>query len=200
MILQASGNQRRIRGVLFGHDRRRSRGNGAACSRAHPHAALIAGSYAENNAWSAGYVLLAALAERVRSTGSLGYLDEDQLLQVQLHFSNHALSSDEWKDVKDAVWAATLSDAHIFERFARLLFEPSLAREKEHVAGSHELLTDGAERHPKIVSLLAAEWLERFPDMHSRPEAELMDVLLSRGHCTCFSPDRRHAGMSATMR
>ncbi|MBA4751146.1 MAG: hypothetical protein H2055_02790 [Sphingopyxis sp.] len=154
----------------------------------YPHAALIAGSYGENKGWSAQYILLAALAERVRSTGSLGYLDEDQLLQAQLHFSNHALSSDEWKDVKDAVWAATRSDARIFERFARLLFEPSLARKKEHVAGSHELLTDGAERHPKIVSLLAAEWLERFPDMHFRPEAELMDVLLSRGHQEMLAP------------
>jgi hypothetical protein len=154
----------------------------------YPHAVLIAGSYAENKGWSAGYILLAALAERVRSTGSLGYLDEDQLLQAQLHFSNHSLSSDEWKHVKDAVWTATLSDARIFERFARLLFEPSLARKKEHVAGSHELLTDGAERHSKIVSSLAAEWLERFHDMHSRPEAELMDVLLSRGHQEMLAP------------
>lgn len=154
----------------------------------YPHAALIAESYGENKAWSAGYILLAALAERVRSIGSLGDLVEDQLLQAQLHFSNHALSSDDWKNVKDAVWAATLSDARIFKRFARLLFEPSLARKKEHVAGSYELLTDGAESHPKIVSLLAAEWLERFPDMHSRPEAELMDVLLSRGHQEMLAP------------
>ncbi|KRA84197.1 NACHT domain-containing protein [Altererythrobacter sp. Root672] len=144
----------------------------------YPNAALVAKDYGRSRVWNSSYVLIAALAERVRQTGSVGSLTTDQLISAQLHISNHVASGDEWKPMEAAVWAALIANPSAFEEYAKLLVEPSLARKSEHVSGLYELLHNGRQAFPKLVEELADEWLQRFPYMHERPEAELIDVLL----------------------
>ena len=145
-----------------------------------PSAAVAAASYAENKMWSARYILLAGLAERLRTAGSLGELSRDQLVAAQLHSANFALQSDEWSDLRSAIWDRILADKPAFEEYARFLVEPSLANGSEFTTGLYEILQEGRQAHPDLVDDLAAEWLCRFPAMHFRPEAELMDVLLRK--------------------
>ena len=153
-----------------------------------PSAADAAASYAENRMWSARYILLAGLAERFRTTGALGDLTRDQLVAAQLHCANFALQSDEWSDLRRAIWDRIVSDKGAFEEYARLMVEPSFAKVSEFTTGLFEILQEGRAAHPDLVDSLVAEWLHRFPDMHFRPEAELMDVLLRKGDWAILAP------------
>lgn len=147
----------------------------------YPDAGRVARDYGRSRAWNARYPLLAAIAERVARTGDIGTLTVDQLISAQLHIANHSASGDEWKATREAVWHTLIGQSDAFERYARLLIEPSLQRRSEHVSGLYELLHDGRLIHAKLLETLAYEWLLRFPRMHERPEAELLDVLLKAG-------------------
>lgn len=148
-----------------------------------PDATLVANDYARSRAWDARYPLLAAIAERVRRTGDIGQLTADRLISAQLHLANHYASGEEWKESRKAIWNALIAQPNTFEKYARLLVEPSLQRRTEFVSGLHELLNEAGSDHAKLLENLAFEWLMRFPRMHGRPEADLLDVLLkSRLH------------------
>lgn len=145
---------------------------------AYPNAEQIAHDYARSKGWSAGYILMAALAERVRRTGGLGELTDDWLISAQLHLSNGWISGDEWQGLRDAVWGTLIAHPVAFEKYARLLVEPPLKLRKEFVSGLYDLLHEGRQAHPELVTRLVEEWLTAFPRMHSRPEAELIDALI----------------------
>jgi hypothetical protein len=149
----------------------------------YPHAQEIAQSYAESKGWNAQYILLAGLAERLRATGSLDPIDNDQLVSAQLHSAHQALYGDEWNSLREAIWKRLTRDASAFERYARLLVEPSLGARREIIMGLSELLRDGMTAYPQLLESLVSEWLGRFQELHHRPEAELIDALLSRGKC-----------------
>ncbi|GAA4642444.1 hypothetical protein GCM10023115_05760 [Pontixanthobacter gangjinensis] len=145
-----------------------------------PHAKLVAKDYGDQRAWSARYILLAALAERTEKNGSIEPLTKDQLIAAQLHFANQAASGDEWKSLGEGLWEAILADREIFETYTRLLVEPSLKRRQEIIMGLHEVLHQTKEQYGDLIANLAEEWLHKFPRMHKSPEAALMDVLLHR--------------------
>lgn len=153
-----------------------------------PSAAVAAASYAENKLWSARDILLAGLAERLRTAGSLGELSREQLVAAQLHSANFALQSDEWSDLRSAIWDRIVADKSAFEEYARLLVEPSLVNGGEFTTGLYEILQEGRQAQPDLVDDLAAEWLRRFPAMHFRPEAELVDVLLRKWDRAALAP------------
>ncbi len=145
----------------------------------YPNAERIAQDYARNRVWNTRHVLVAALAERVKQRGSIEPLTTDQMVAAQLHIAHGTPSGDEWKPLKEAVWTALIARPDAFERYVRLLVEPCLRRKHEIIMGLYDVLHEGRDAHPEMVLRLAQEWLQRFPRMHSRPEAELMDVLLA---------------------
>ena len=148
----------------------------------YPYAKEIAQSYAESKAWDARYVLLAGLAERFRTTGTIEPIVRDQLVAAQLHVAHHALGhDDEWGDLQNAIWNSLTSDDEAFESYARLLVEPLLKNGDEIIMGLHELLRAGKAANAALVEALAVDWLHRFPESHHRPEAELVDFLFSEG-------------------
>lgn len=149
----------------------------------YPHAQTIATSYAESRYWHARWIMLAGLSERLRSIGSIEPLTQDQLVAAQLHCANQAPYGEEWKELRTAIWNAIVADPVAFERYARLLVEPFLESGNEFVTGLHELINQGMAAHPVLVVELVAEWLDRFREMHFRPESELMDVLIGQSKC-----------------
>lgn len=144
-----------------------------------PYSELIAKDYAHNRAWNVRYILISALAERLKKNGTLDPIDDDQLLSAQLHIANHTASDDEWKDLREAVWERIFSAPDIFERYARLACEASLSRGNEFVSGLYEIVREGSKRQPSTTLKLADEWLRKFWRMHWRVESELVDLLLS---------------------
>ena len=81
--------------------------------------------------------------------------------------------------MKEAIWTSLIARPNAFERYARLLVEPSLRRKQEIIMGLYEIVHEGKEAHSDLVERLAREWLCQFPRMHVRPEAELLDVLVA---------------------
>lgn len=144
-----------------------------------PHSEMIAVDYANNKAWSVRYILLSALAERLKRNGTLDPLDDDQVISAQLHIANHTASGDEWKNVRDAVWERVSARPDLFERYARLACETSLSKGNEIVSGLYEIIREAPKKYRATVITLAEEWLRKFWRMHWRAESELVDLLLS---------------------
>lgn len=148
----------------------------------YPYAKEVADSYAKSKAWEARYVLLAGLAERFRTTGTIEPIVRDQLVAAQLHAAHQALGhNDEWDDLRQEIWNRLISDTDAFESYSRLLVEPLLKSGKEIIMGLHELLMEGKAAKAALVESLAIEWLQRFPETHHRPEAQIIDFLLHAG-------------------
>ena len=148
----------------------------------HPAAYLMARDYGADRGWSTAYILIAALNERLRQSGTLDPVDPDQLIAARLHFAhmpvNSGVNGDEWKSLSDEIERRVLADAEFFERFARFACEPGLSRGKEIVMGLHYVVQQAGGLHAKLVVALAKEWLTKHWRMHERAETDLIDVLL----------------------
>lgn len=142
----------------------------------YPAAAHIAESYTESKSWSAMYILLAALAERVRAEESLDKITDDQLVSAQLHISNHWVSEEEFKPLRNAVQRELIRRPAAYANFAHLAIEPSLKKRSEHISGLHEIISEPWDKSLAIE--LALEWLNKYPRMHGRPEEAMIDLLL----------------------
>ena len=71
------------------------------------------------------------------------------------------------------------ADPAHFERYVCLLIEPSLARRVERISGLYAFARSTRDRD--LARRLAAEWLERYPDLPHQVETELTDILLRAG-------------------
>lgn len=141
-----------------------------------PTATEITESHAERRGWEAEAIIVAAVAERVRVGRGLDDLSDERLLAARLSlqlngYAEHA----RLEGLKEAVEAELHSRPGAWEAYWRLLVEPQLAAGHEHVDGLYELARDklGAE----LATVLAIEWLDRFPDMSDAAEVELVDRL-----------------------
>lgn len=69
--------------------------------------------------------------------------------------------------------------AAAWERLWRTAIEPQLATRREHVTGLYKFLR--STEHRQTIARLTAEWLQRYPDLPSSIEVELMSYLSSLG-------------------
>jgi hypothetical protein len=137
-------------------------------------------SYAESRRWNFVLPMIAAVAERVRTQRGLGDLPPDLLATALVGFLNEHLDSRMADRALIDVLEATLrTESEHFERYARLLIEPSLARGVEHITGLYAFARSTLDQD--LAVHLAAEWLERYPDLPNRIETELTDILLRAG-------------------
>ena len=144
-----------------------------------PTALEMAESHAEGRRWEAAYIIVSALAERLRTGRGFADLPEERLMAgavelTQTRIDDHAGI----RGLEDAL-IATLRERGAWLDAQRMMIEPQLARRSTHVSGLYQLIR--SERDAAPVSLLAEEWLERFPMMAGEPEAELIDRLLASG-------------------
>ena len=143
-----------------------------------PTASEVAESYAESKRWVAAYIFVAAVAERVRNNRPLDDLSDDRLLAVLLEIRlTHILDYAKIDRVSEVVEQEVKNRPGLWERFWRLRVEPQLEARNEHVDGLYEIArgTNGDD----MVTDLASEWLELFPEMTHRAEIELIDCLVA---------------------
>jgi hypothetical protein len=141
-----------------------------------PSALQIAMSHARGRGYDAGYIIVAALAERIRKGIGFDDLSDERLMaglfEVRRnHIDDHAGIVGLKETLETAIQARG-----IWQEAMRLYHEPQLLERREHVDGLYALMRD--QLHVAISTELAATWLARFPDLPIGPETELVDRLI----------------------
>jgi len=142
-----------------------------------PTASDIATSYAKGKRWDASYIIVAALAERLRTGQGFEDLPDERLMAgyieiLKTRIDNHARIVDLNVNLENALRARGQ-----FEAVQRLLIEPQLALGLSYVAGLYDLMR-GTE-DVEMANHLGAEWLRRFPEMSFQAEMQILDPLLT---------------------
>ena len=139
-----------------------------------PSAQQIAESYANSRSWNAAIIIVAALAERVRTGRACADVPNERIRAGLLEIVAGLFQGEEWKPLQAAL-TDELRRRGDWEAYARLLIEPQLKRRAAYPTGLWTILAvqEGAA--------LAAEWLHAFPRLAAEPEEELIDHLLRDG-------------------
>ena len=131
-------------------------------------------SYVESRRWHFVYPMIAGVAERLRTGRGVGDLPPDVTSTVLAALINEHLG-DRISDraLIEALEATLRADPAHFERYVRLLIEPSLAQRIEHISGLYAFARSTPDQD--LARRLAAEWLERYPDLPfgSRPSSPI---------------------------
>lgn len=144
-----------------------------------PTAQEIASSLAQGKLWEAAYIIIAAFSERRRNGRGFDDLSDERLMAGL--FALRQTDTEEIADIKgleEAIEEA-IQARGIWGEAMRLYHEPQLQARCEQVLGLYALMHDDV--HSVLGAELAAEWLERFPDLPASPEAELIDRLIRSG-------------------
>jgi hypothetical protein len=140
----------------------------------------IAESYAESRRWNFIYPMIAAVTERVRQRRGLDDLPLDLIIAIRIALHHEPLGDRvDTEGVTAAVDATLRADPALYERYVRLLIEPSLERRRSYITGLYSFVRTTSDR--AVAHRLALEWLQRFPDMPVEVEAELVDLLTGVG-------------------
>lgn len=167
-----------------------------------PTAQQIAKSHAEGKGYDAAYIIVAALGERHRQGVGFDKLSDERLMAGLFELRRSRI--DDHAGVQGLIEAieATIQIRGGWKEAMKLYHEPQLQRRRENVDGLYTLMHDQA--HVPMSTELAAEWLERFPDLPIGPEIELVDRLLRSGRfeelrraltlrCTSTDEERRRS-------
>lgn len=144
-----------------------------------PSAKEIADSLAKGKYWQAACIIVVALAERFRRGVGFNDLSDERLMAGFLELRRSKVDEDEAIVALTEVLATTLHTREIWSAAMRLYYEPQFEARLTYVDALHELMSD--DRHTIIVTELADDWLQRFPQMPHAPELELMVRLLRSG-------------------
>lgn len=141
-----------------------------------PNATDIATSHAEGRRWEAAYIIVAALAERVRTKRGFDDLTDERMMAGYFELSHTRLDDHAGVGNLDQRLAKELRARGQWETTLRLYFEPQFAAGTQHVSGLYSLLR--SDEDAALVDRLGSEWLERFPEMSEVATMELLDRLL----------------------
>lgn len=142
----------------------------------HPRAAEIARSFAESKRWSAGDIIVAALAERVRTKERPFEGLSSERLAAGLFECWHRMIDDH-AGLKELgpLLEAELKRRGQWRRVVRLYVEPQLRRRKQHVDRLYAIMrVDDVG----LGANLAEDWLTRFANMSGEAEVEMIDRLI----------------------
>jgi hypothetical protein len=142
-----------------------------------PTATEIAASYAENRRWEAGYIITAALGERLRTGRGFDDLTDERLMAGLFEVRHTRVDDHAGLKGLDTELVTIVRRRGIWEAAQRLYFETQVSKGRPHVDGLYALMRDAADA--PLATALAIEWLDRFPAMSSETELELLDHLLS---------------------
>lgn len=141
-----------------------------------PRAAEMARSFAESKRWPAGDIIVAALAERVRTKDPPFEGVSSERLAAGLFQCWHRVVGDDSSLKKlGPLLEAELTRRGQWRRVACLFVEPQLRRRAQHVDRLWAIMRadDGG-----LGADLAEAWLRRFPDMSGEAEVEMTDRLI----------------------
>ncbi len=145
-----------------------------------PRATEMAQSHAEGKRWEAAYILIAALAERLRTGSGFEDLDNERLVAGLIETTQTRIDDHAGVAGLNKALAAVLRERDAWVAAQRMMLEPQLAHGNTHVQALYSLMHD--DQDAELAMALASEWLERYPDMAGEPEAELIDRLLASGN------------------
>lgn len=144
-----------------------------------PTAQDIAESFAQGKHYGAGYIIVVALAERLRKSIGFDDLSDERLMAGLFELRHSSIDSHAGVVGLREALEAIAQTRGIWKDAMRLYHEPQLQARRESVDGLYALLRD--EAHVELGTELAAEWLERFSDMPVGPETQLIDRLIRAG-------------------
>jgi hypothetical protein len=161
----------------------------------------ISQNHVEGSYYHAAIVTIAGLFEL--TTGSAGLHDiSDDWLQAGFAELVAGLHDQPPFDELRSLIEAELRSRGQLEMAWRIVIEPQLAANRDHLRGLYRLLREEDLRD--LARPLAIEWLQKFPDMQEGTEAELIDALLPHAewHCSLkdLVPFRLRTGELATGR
>ncbi|WP_277980570.1 NACHT domain-containing protein [Sphingomonas phyllosphaerae] len=140
-----------------------------------PNAIQIARSLAESREWTAGSIIVAALAERHRKERGFADLPAERVMAGWFELRQKV---DEHAGAKGL--AGALSDELRRRRKLRsalvLLVEPQLRAKRAHIPFLYELMR--GEQDATLATDLALGWLARFAAMPNEPEHEMLARVL----------------------
>jgi hypothetical protein len=142
-----------------------------------PTATTIATSHAEGRRWEAAFIIVAALAERLRTGRGFDDLPDERVMAGYFELSHTPFDKHAGIAGLDKRLADLLRARGQWEATQRLFFEPQLTAGAQHVRGLYALMRSTED--DKLVDKLGAEWLESFPNMSSEAEVEIIDRLLA---------------------
>jgi hypothetical protein len=145
-----------------------------------PSLQQIAEGYAESRRFHIIYALIAGVVQRLREGPGLDDIGIDIAIAVQIALQNSHLNKEiDAPDITKRLEVILRRNPGSYERYIRLLIEPSLERRKTHVAGLYGFGRSSADR--ELAHRLSIEWLRRYPDLPVGIESELIDVLANSG-------------------
>lgn len=141
-----------------------------------PTAKQIAQSYAKSKRWPAGDIIVAALAERVRTREEpFGGVTSERLAAGLFECWHTAIGDDAGLKELAPKIEAELKRRGRWEQVVRLYIEPQLRQGVQHV---HHLWAVMGAEDGGLGADLAEEWLTRYPDLSDEAEVEMIDRLL----------------------
>jgi hypothetical protein len=143
---------------------------------ADPTAQQIAKSLAKGRAYDAGYIIVAALAERQRKGIGFDDLSDERLMAGLFELRRSRIDENAGIVGLMETIETTIQTRDGWKEAMRIYHEPQLQERCVYVDGLHALMRD--RPHVIISTELAAEWLERFPELPIGPEIELVDRLI----------------------
>ena len=165
-----------------------------------PTAQQIAESIAEGKHYGAAYIIVAALAERHRKGVGFDDLTDERLMAGLFELRRNRI--DDHAGILGLIEAveALIKIRGCWQEAMKFYHEPQLQLRREYVNGLYSLMHD--QSNIIMTTQLAAEWLERFPDLPINPERELIDRLIRSGRydelrrtlalrCTSMDEERR---------
>lgn len=139
-------------------------------------AAEIARSFAESRRWSAGDILVAALAERIRTQERpFDGLNSERLAAALFECWHGAINDHAGLKELGPLLEAELKRRGQWRRVVRIFVEPQLRRRTKHVDRLWAIMREG---DAGLGANLAEVWLTRFPDMSGEAEVEMVDRLI----------------------
>lgn len=141
-----------------------------------PSLQAISNGYAESQTWHFVLPMIAGVLERFRTKRGVIDVPADVLLSVRLAVENEHLGAQINDDrLVQEIDDAVCCDSALYERYVRLLIEPSLKNRQQHVHGLYAVVR--GEAHLDIKIRLVKEWLQLYPEMATGVEAEMIDLL-----------------------
>ncbi len=129
--------------------------------------------------YNAEYIIIVAVAERVRKGLELRALPDDVILSVLFSLRHHSHLEQHAGISELGVTQLVEQEIEIrglWESATRRFYEPQLETNKEFVSGLHELMRD--EDKKSASNQLALEWLQRFKNLHENSENKLIKRLV----------------------
>jgi len=128
--------------------------------------------------YNAEYIIIVAVAERVRKRLELKDLPDDVILSVLFSLRHHShieqLAGISELGVTEFV-EQEVETRGLWETATRRFYEPQLEANKECISGFHELMRDDNKKND--CNQLALEWLQRFKTLNENIESDLIQRL-----------------------